>query len=181
MMGGSLKSSGRSRVLEGSLRIRQSWRWRSDAVRALCLVLGLGAALWAAAPHENDWKVPEEAKKLKNPVAPTEAGLAAAKSLYLDKCAECHGESGKGDGPQAPMYSVQPADFTDAHMMGEMSDGEIFWKISEGRRPMRAFKKQFTEEQRWQLVNFVRTFAAKAAPPPPQASPPGKKPVARKH
>ena len=61
------------------------------------------------------------------------------------------------------MYSVKPANFTDSHMMSEMTDGELFWKLSEGRRPMPSFKKRLTEEQRWQLVNFVRTFA----PPPP--------------
>jgi len=51
-------------------------------------------------------------------------------------------------------------------MMEEMTDGEIFYKISEGRRPMPSFKKRLTEEQRWQLVNYVRTFAPKLEPAP---------------
>jgi mono/diheme cytochrome c family protein len=141
------------------------------------LVLGLVLAAWAAAHGAKNWVAPEEVKKLKNPVPATDASLAAAKSVYLDKCAQCHGEEGKGDGPEAPMYDVKPADFADARMMGEMTDGEIFWKISEGRRPMPTFKKQFTEEQRWQLVNYVRSFAAKpAAAKKASAPPPSKKP-----
>jgi mono/diheme cytochrome c family protein len=84
----------------------------------------------------------------------------------MDSCAQCHGEQGKGDGPDAPMYDVVPTNFTDAHMMAEMTDGEIFWKVSEGRRPMPSFKKRLTEEQRWQVVNYLRTFVPKPAPKP---------------
>ncbi len=106
---------------------------------------------------------------MKNPVPVTEEGLAAARDLYLENCAQCHGEKGKGDGPQAAMYSVKPADFTNAQTMGEMTDGEIFYKMSEGRQPMPPFKKSLSEEKRWQLVRFLRTFA-------PKSSDPGNKP-----
>ncbi len=133
---------------------------------AVLVALALALASWAAAHGKKDWPAPEDAKKLKNPFAATEASLAAAKAIFLDNCAQCHGDGGIGDGPEAPMYDVKPADFTDAHMMGEMTDGELFWKISEGRRPMPEFKKRLTEEQRWQLVNYVRTFAPKPAPAP---------------
>jgi len=37
--------------------------------------------------------------------------------------------------------------------MSTVTDGELFYKISEGHRPMPSFKKRFTEEQRWQLVD----------------------------
>jgi len=129
--------------------------------RALPALLAFSLAVvgWAAAHGPKDWPVPAEAKKLKNPVRPTAAAQASAKSIYLDKCAQCHGEEGRGDGPESVMYAVKPANFTEAHMMREMSDGEIFWKISEGRAPMPTFKKQLTEEQRWQLVHYVRAFA----------------------
>ena len=139
---------------------------------AILLTAGVALAVWAGAHGEKSWSAPEETKKVKNPVPATEATLAAAKAIYLDDCAQCHGEQGKGNGPEAPMYDVVPTDFTDAHMMGEMTDGEIFWKISEGRRPMLAFKKRLTEEQRWQLVNYLRTLAPKPAPKP---NPPARK------
>jgi mono/diheme cytochrome c family protein len=99
---------------------------------------------------------------MKNPVPPSSAALAAAKSIYDERCANCHGDTGKGDGSDAVIYTVKPADLTDAHMMSQMTDGEIFYKISEGRKPMPAFKKLLTEEQRWQLVHFVHTFAPQA-------------------
>jgi mono/diheme cytochrome c family protein len=126
---------------------------------AIAAALSLGVCLSA---HDDDpWKVPEEAKKRKNPIMVTGAGLSAAREIYKDKCANCHGETGKGDGPEAAMHKTKPSDFTDAHRMSEMTDGELFYKISEGRRPMPMFKEQLSEEQRWQLVHFLRTFAPK--------------------
>jgi mono/diheme cytochrome c family protein len=140
------------------------------------LLLCLAAGGWAVAHQKNGWVAPDEAKKLKNPVPADDAALAAGKATYTAKCASCHGDTGKGDGDDAMMYSVKPADFTDAHMMAEMTDGEIFWKMGEGKLPMPAFKKRLTDEQRWQLVNYIRTFAPKppaspAPPPPPPAKP----------
>ncbi len=135
-------------------------------------LIGLTCAAWAVAHSKSDWEVPEEAKKMKNPVPSTAAALAAGKSLYTEKCASCHGDTGNGQGPQASMYSVKPADFTDAHMMSEMTDGEIFWKMSEGRRPMPAYKRQFTEEQRWQLVDYIRSLAKRPSAPSSHAHTP---------
>jgi mono/diheme cytochrome c family protein len=139
------------------------------------LVLSLAGAVWAIVHAHDGWTAPAEAKNLKNPVPVNEATLAAGKALFADKCANCHGEKGDGKGPEAEMYAVSPTNFTDAHMMGEMTDGEIFWKITEGRRPMPSFKKQYTDEQRWQLVNYVRTFSKPASPSPTPAKPSLKK------
>lgn len=142
------------------------------------LLLCLAAGGWAVARDKNGWVAPEEAKKLRNPVPADAAAIAAGKAIYTAKCASCHGDTGKGDGDDAMMYSVKPADFTDAHLMAEMTDGEIFWKIGEGWLPMPSFKKRLTDEQRWQLVDYIRTFAPQppAPPLPPQAKPKGQAP-----
>lgn len=98
---------------------------------------------------------------MKNPIAPSADGIATAHAIYMDKCANCHGDKGEGDGPESGMYDPPPADLADAKMMNSMTDGEIFYKITEGRRPMPSFKKQLSDEQRWLLVNFIRTLAPK--------------------
>jgi mono/diheme cytochrome c family protein len=128
------------------------------------LFTALAIAGAAVAHHKDDWPVPDEAKQKKNPVPVNDSTLAAGKATYTDRCSDCHGEKGDGKGPDADMYAPAPSDFTDADMMSDMTDGEIFWKISEGRRPMPSFKNRLTEEQRWQLVNYLRTFAPKSAP-----------------
>ena len=146
---------------------------RSSLFLLVLPVLLLTVAVWGLVRGhgKDDWPVPEEAKKAKNPVPVNEAGLASARGLFAENCAQCHGETGKGDGPMADMTTPKPADFSDAHMMGEMTDGEVFYKISEGRMPMPSFKKKFSDEQRWQLVNLVRTFAPKTAPAPKKSAP----------
>src|SRR5579862_6016049 len=144
--------------LGGQMEIRRARNW---VIAALAAVSLLAAGMTVA--HDEDWKVPAEAKKLKNPVAPTPDGIATASAIYKDKCANCHGDKGVGDGPEATMYDPQPANLADAHMMAGMTDGEIYWKITEGRKPMPSFKKDLTDEQRWQVVNFLRTLSAKPA------------------
>jgi mono/diheme cytochrome c family protein len=122
------------------------------------LLVAAGSAVYAFF-HPGPWIVPEEAKRVVNPLQPSQANLPAARALYLDKCTECHGDAGNGDGSQAKMYDPRPTNFTDAARMNSVSDGELFYKISEGHRPMPAFKKRYTEEQRWQLVLFLRSLA----------------------
>jgi mono/diheme cytochrome c family protein len=58
------------------------------------------------------------------------------------------------------MYYPSPASLIDAKHMSGVTDGELFYEISQGRKPMPSFKKRLTEEQRWQLVLFVRSLSA---------------------
>jgi mono/diheme cytochrome c family protein len=129
------------------------------------LLIAAGSAVYVFL-HPGPWVVPEEAKRVANPLKPSQVDLPGARRLFEDKCAECHGDSGKGDGSQAKMYDPKPADLTDAAHMNSVSDGELFYKISEGHRPMPAFKKRYSEEQRWQLVLFIRSMAAAPASAP---------------
>src|SRR5438552_14201123 len=111
------------------------------------------------------WIVPAEYKSLKNPLPPSESNFTAARQIYAHECAQCHGDSGKGDGPEARTHYPLPADLTNAKRMAGIADGEIFYQISEGRRPMPSFKNRLTEDQRWQLVLLVRSFSAPSASP----------------
>lgn len=108
------------------------------------------------------WIVPQEFKSLKNPLLPSESILSSARQIYADECAQCHGERGKGDGPEARTHTPLPADLTDAKRMVTVTDGEIFYQITQGRRPMPSFKRRLTQDQRWQLVLLVRSFSQPA-------------------
>ncbi len=128
-----------------------------------------------AALHKTPWKVPLEDKLRKNPLDPSAANLNAAKPVYNEYCANCHGDSGKGDGSDAMMYDPSPSDLTDVKHMNSLTDGEIFYQITQGRKPMPSFRKKLTEDQRWQLVILVRSLA-----PPPAAAPKTPEPPAKK-
>jgi mono/diheme cytochrome c family protein len=118
----------------------------------------------------SDWSAPAQARQMPNPVPATPQTIAAGMSVYMDRCQNCHGEYGNGKGSRADKLSVQPSDFTDSHAMISQTDGELFWKISEGHKPMPSFKKKLSDEERWQLVDFIRTFAKGAATTPAASS-----------
>src|SRR5215470_13243589 len=137
------------------------------------LVIGLiFLSIGLAAFHRTPWQVPAAEKLRKNPLAVTDANYNAAKPIYNEYCANCHGDSGKGDGSDAMMYDPAPSDLTDAAHMNKLSDGEIYYQITQGRKPMPSFRNKLTEEQRWQLVILVRSFSGSVAfPPAPSKTP----------
>ncbi|MGB9069667.1 MAG: cytochrome c [Candidatus Acidiferrales bacterium] len=130
-------------------------------VGILALVVILGAAGATMINTARNWSAVSAARRLKNPVPPTAEAIAAAQRDYGEHCRSCHGEKGDGKGEKAPELSVAPGDFTDARTMSRRTDGELFWQITRGRLPMPAFEDKLTAQQRWQLVDYIRTFAAK--------------------
>ena len=126
------------------------------------------------------WVVPEEYKSLKNPLPASPSNLNAARDIYVEECAQCHGERGQGDGPQARSHYPLPADLTDPKLRGNVTDGEIFYQITQGRRPMPSFKNRLTQNQRWQLVLLVRSFSQPASPGSTPAAQPPPRPPAEK-
>jgi mono/diheme cytochrome c family protein len=142
--------------------------WVERAAGA-CLVLGIcifaigRVTAQEATPPPAPWVAPDDAKKVKNPVPPTQETLADAEQLFTDNCVLCHGEKGMGDGPGAKTIKVKPANFTDAKMMAEETDGSLFWKMSNGRGPMPAWKENLTDKERWELVGYIRKLTKDAA------------------
>ena len=115
---------------------------------ALVTSAAVGAA-WA----QGEWKAPADAKNMKNPVK----GVGTAKKSVETNCASCHGASGKGDGPAAAaLPPPKPADWTSAKVQSQ-SDGELFWKITNGRGAMPPWK-HLPEKERWSIVNYIRTL-----------------------
>jgi mono/diheme cytochrome c family protein len=129
------------------------------AAAAAALVVGIGTGVWA----QGEWKAPADAKNMKNPMADKKNDkkeLAEGKKLADTNCVTCHGPSGKGDGPAAAaLPPPKPADWTSAKIASE-TDGEIFWKITNGRGAMPPWK-HLPEKDRWELVNYIRSLQKK--------------------
>ena len=111
----------------------------------------------AAKAQSKPWPVPATSSTLKNPIASDPTTLKDGKALYVSNCSPCHGDKGKGDGPAAVALNPKPADHSSSVMQNE-TDGSIFYKISEGRSPMPTYKSVLTENQRWELVDYIRTL-----------------------
>lgn len=104
------------------------------------------------------WPVPDKAAKTVNAVKTSAASVSAGKALWSQHCSSCHGKAGLGDGSKAAQLKTQPDDFSKAAFQNQ-SDGSMYYKVSEGRDDMPAFKKKIPDaEDIWNLVNYMRTL-----------------------
>lgn len=84
----------------------------------------------------------------------TPQNIAAGETIYAEKCAACHGQSGAGDGPDAPAEIV---DFTNQAVMVERSQADLQanFRAGEQHTPF----NDLTEAELWQALDYVRTFS----------------------
>ncbi len=94
--------------------------------------------------------------ELENPIAPTEATLARGKMLFETNCAICHGPTSAERGPVGKKL-VPPPPSLDSDMVKALSDTVIFNAVTFGFGRMPAFKDKLMPEERWELVNYLRT------------------------
>lgn len=122
------------------------------------------AAAAVASAQGSGWTLPPSAADEKNPIAVTDATLAAGRRLFREHCQRCHGPRGKGDGSDADPKYRREMDLTSAARAERNADGVVFHKIWNGRaRPkMPAFKDKLTKEQVWTLVGFVQSLREKS-------------------
>lgn len=123
----------------------------------LAMSLGLvGSVLGQNTSYRPDpaWHPPADAAARPNPLAGKPAAGAGGRKLFLRNCVECHGEDGSG------LPSKHAADLQ-LPVVQQLSDGALFWKITNGNRErgMPSFS-QLPELQRWQLVLYLRTLKA---------------------
>jgi mono/diheme cytochrome c family protein len=100
----------------------------------------------------------EAAAARKNPVAATPQSVMKGGALFAIYCTPCHGTSGKGDGLVAAKF-VPPPDLTNAELQKTRTDG--YWQsyLSVGGAVMPSYSEALTPDERWDVVNYVRTLA----------------------
>lgn len=99
-------------------------------------------------------KAPAAAKEWKNPYAGQPEAILAGKKLFARHCASCHGLEGRGheEAPDLHTPVVQSA-----------PPGVLFWFLRSGdlRKGMPSWSR-LPDQQRWQLVSYLQTFAPQA-------------------
>jgi len=107
---------------------------------------------------QSTWEVPSKYVNLKNENAGDKDADGIGKSLYNTHCKACHGSKGDGKGQKLKGIDIKIRSFVDLAFQ-KQSDGEIYYKAFNGRGIMPNFDKKIVEsEDRWLLVNFLRTF-----------------------
>ena len=105
------------------------------------------------------WDVVAYALTLSQPAGALEQGA----ELYAANCLECHGEMGRGDGPQA---QGDPGDFTDQEWMASLSAEAFYQAIDQGAgAEMPAFGDRLSSDEVWTLAAYVRLLSFAGANP----------------
>lgn len=136
-------------------------------MKAACAILILTAffqpsAAPAASPQEgahhehgmHHWSAPAEAAARSNPVPADEESVQRGQVLFRTHCTGCHGQDGSGGGPAAA--GLRPAPPNLRRMVNFHSDGDLAWKIANGRGSMPAWQGILQEKQIWDVVNYLR-------------------------
>ena len=101
--------------------------------------------------------------------------IEKGQEIYNKYCAECHGKEGRGDGPRASRLAPRPGNLISA-ATSTKTDRELLRTITNGvaRTAMRGWKDQLTEEDRLNVLAFIRSLVhfqqPSMIPPPPDQS-----------
>jgi mono/diheme cytochrome c family protein len=149
------------------------------AVLAVAVLSGPGARATAQQPQQGTKAgqtpsgdlpkplvIPEAEKKRTNPVPNVPEAIESGKNLYISQCAMCHGRTGDGRGDLAVSMKWKIGTFNTAAWQDKRTDGELFYIMSQGHGDMPA-EKRLVDQNKWEIVRYVRTLgpAAQAAPP----------------
>lgn len=107
-----------------------------------------------------EWLVPADQKNKINPQEYNLANVNKGKDLYVKNCKSCHGDPGKNNTlPLVP----PPVDIT-SEKMQKNTEGELYYKITNGRGAMPQFKATISDDDRWRIVNYISNFSPKKQP-----------------
>lgn len=138
----------------------KSLRWAGFAVLlcvAGCNETHAEVREWTPADHKGETSNPERTGQ--TPAAPSNAppGLDEVTiATWSNNCTMCHGQIGRGDGPQAPL--TKPRDLTDPKWQAQVTDEQIANTILQGKGLMPKFALPPATIQ--SLVQLVRRLGA---------------------
>jgi mono/diheme cytochrome c family protein len=91
------------------------------------------------------------------PVPTTADSIQRGQVLFGFICRVCHGPTGNGTSAIAALFSPKPADLTSARVQ-DLSDNNIYLVITQGYGLMPSMAENLLPEERWDVINYVRTL-----------------------
>jgi putative copper resistance protein D len=153
LIGAQLAFVGLLAVIVGLLF--RSWRVLLVGAGGLAMVFGLSLGL----PPMTVDAYPTTFQRSSVPYHAVSVASGAA--LFRTHCTVCHGVGGRGDGPGGAGLPRPPADLTAPHT-AQHTAGDMFWWLTHGipAGGMPPFAGALGEEERWDLINFIRALAS---------------------
>jgi copper transport protein len=131
-------------------RVRQSAGWIAAFAGFAMMILSVNVIVSAFS---------DPALVIENPVPADVESLKRGKLMYDANCSVCHGYSGLGDGTVTVTLKPPPSNLRKRIAEGH-SDAQFFKWITQGsvNTAMPAFEERLSEQQRWDIINYIRTF-----------------------
>lgn len=106
--------------------------------------------------------VPAPYRSMRDRTGNPQGKLARGAALFQDRCASCHGVSGRGDGTTADTVYPRPADLSWLkEIPSRQAEPYMYWSIAEGGSAfgsdMPAFKSQLPPNDVWAVISFIRS------------------------
>ena len=148
----------------GVLGLNVGYRWFHNMTESPRIMPGERAFSMptGSVPRGGELRLPKEEREAaalrRNPIPATPASVQKGGELFVIYCTPCHGAQGKGNGPVSTKF-VPPADLTNADLQKGRTDG--YWQsyLSAGGAVMPSYAEALSAEERWHVVNFLRTLA----------------------
>jgi mono/diheme cytochrome c family protein len=139
-------------------------------MKLMLALLAMGLAGWGGLQESQKPAVDKTAgdakvadtSKLVNPVKASPDSIAAGKKAYGLDCAMCHGKDGSGNGDLATDMKLKLKDYRDPAALKDMTDGEMYGVILNGKGQMTGEEGRLNATQIWNVVNYVRSLAKKS-------------------
>ena len=106
---------------------------------------------------QESFVAPVGADTVRSPISSSPENIVKGQELYNLYCFVCHGDTGYGDGAAGGAMGIKPANFHEPKF-SKQTDGTIFWKLTNGKGNMPPFKDILKDEQRWQLIAYLKEF-----------------------
>jgi len=100
--------------------------------------------------------IEQAGRELKNPLKRTKDVMEKGQKLFNVYCIVCHGKYGEGDGLVVPAFPRPPS--LQSEKIMNYPDGKIFHVITLGQTLMPSYGDRLNEEERWQVIHYVRAL-----------------------
>lgn len=104
----------------------------------------------------HEWMAPKIAAQLQNPVPFTHASIDKGNKIFEQMCAHCHGLNAQGKSGKSIGLKENPPNLP--KRLKTHSAGDIHWKIKNGREEMPSFKDDLSDDEIWDIVNYISSI-----------------------